>query len=421
MTAQELRETGQKLFREKQYAAAARLLVSAVEASPQDEQVWQELVLGFSWSGEHDKSADFVKQAVRAYPRSDWLWRQLGSELITLDRLEEAGNALQNAKGLNLNAPWLWRYLATLHEKQSDNAKEIEAWENLGELEELDSNELNKLGIAYYKLGNFGKALGLYRRSAAKSPSAAAYFNMGLVYNHAEFSQDADAADACRRALALTPTFQEAINPLEATKQKLLPLAERARSEAGVLVQRDNYFRFYLNPFEVLPIALDGSLDELGDKAIQRATKKLLAEIRLNDGRVEWLEGHAIDESRALALADEICDAKKQRFHRTIFDNHPLLRFLTRGEIEHFLYSDEYFPKEVLELWDHEPEFRGFISKPFARQYNFVLSLAIQGRVLAVVEAMFDGRRWVEQARRDADWMGKRKATERGHHETRLF
>jgi Tfp pilus assembly protein PilF len=65
MTAQELKETGQKLFKEKQYAAAARLLASAVEATPQDEQVWQELVLAYSWSGEHEKAAEFAKQAIR--------------------------------------------------------------------------------------------------------------------------------------------------------------------------------------------------------------------------------------------------------------------------------------------------------------------------------------------------------------------
>ena len=32
----------------------------------------------------------------------------------------------------------------------------------------------------------------------------------------------------------------------------------------------------------------------------------------------------------------------------------------------------------------------------FARQYNFVLTRAIKKPLLPVVEALFDGRRWVE-------------------------
>ena len=264
------------------------------------------------------------------------------------------------------------------------------------------------LGIAYYnsKPPNFAKALEFYRLAATNDPDTAYFFNMGLVFNDAQISQDADAADAFRRALLLNPSYEKAKERLDATKLKLLPLAEQARSEASVLVQPDNYFQFYQNPFEVFPIEFSGALDELDAKAIQRAKKKLFGEIDLNDGRVEWLENHPMDRSRAMALENEIIDEEKRRFHWTIFDNQRLLRFLTRGDIEHFLYSEGYFPKEVLELLDDEPEFRRFISKPFARQYNFILSRAIERRALAVIEVLFDGRRWVEPEDEDICFEG---------------
>lgn len=45
MTAEELKQNGQKLFKYRQFAEAIPLLKSAVEAFPKDETLWQELVM----------------------------------------------------------------------------------------------------------------------------------------------------------------------------------------------------------------------------------------------------------------------------------------------------------------------------------------------------------------------------------------
>ena len=387
------------------------MLKSAAEAFPKDETVRQELVLAAHSSGQYEQAVEFATQGVRQHPRSHWLWRQLGNELTTVDRLDEAEKALENARNINGNDEWLWRYYAALHRKRKNLESEIRALEKLFALGNANSTDLNHLGIAYHNHENFAKAVEFYRRSAAESPDTAPLFNMGLVFSHAEVSQDADAADAYRRALDLNPKYEKAKERLEVTKQKLLPLADRARSEAKAMVQAEDYFQFYQNPFEVFPIEFDGALSDLDAKAIQRAKKKLFGEIELNDGRVEWLENQPVDKSRALALEDELLDDEKRRFHWAVFDNKRLLRFLTRGEIEHFLYSDEYFPKELLELLDEEPEFRRFLSKPFARQYNTVLTRAIEKRAFCVVEALFDGRRWVEPEDEDVCFEGAYKHT----------
>lgn len=406
MTGQEFKEIGQRLFNERQYEAAGRLLARAVESFPSEEQLWQELVLSTSWSGQHDNAVNFAKQAIRLHPRSDFLWRQLGSELISLNNLEEAEKALDNAKTLNPKAPWLWRYLANLHRKRTDHSKEIEAWEKLRELTELDANELCNLGIAYHNQGIYAKAVDFYRLSAAVAPSAAPFFNMGLVFNHPDVSQDADAADAFRRALAVDPKFDKAQERLQITKEKLLPLAERARSEASGLIRPDEFFQFYINPFEVFPIEYTGELAQLDPITIQRAKKRLLAEIDLNDGKVEWLENHVLDKSKALALENELFDEAKRRFHWIVFDNKQLLRFLTRGEVEHFLYSDDHFPKKLLEQLDNEPELLSFLSTAFAKQFNLLLTRAIERHAFAVVEVLFDGRRWVEPPDDDICFQG---------------
>ena len=411
MTPQELKETGHRLFKAHQYAEAIPLLKSATEVFGKDEIVWQELICAASWTEQYEEAVEFAKQAIRQHPRSGWLWMRLGHELTACNRLEEAEKALNNSRSLNANAEWLWRDYVALHKKRKNLEGEIQAWENLHRVGAANSNDLNSLGIAYHNHKNFGKALEFYRLSAATELNAAALFNMGLVFSDPEVSQDADAADAYRRVLALNPDHKRANERLEATRRKLGPLAERAQTavSAAGLVQSDEFFRFYVNPFEALRMEEIEGVDELDVKSIQRAKKRLLQEIDLNDGKVNWLGDYPLDKSRALAMEDELHDETKRAYHLAVFRNKRLMRFLTRGDIGHFLYAEDYFPCEILELLEDEPEFRAFLSKPFAQQYNVVLTRAIEGRLLPLIEVLFDGRRWVEPEDEDVCFEGAYK------------
>ena len=412
MTAQESKETGQRLFKSRQYAEAIPLLKLAAEAFSKDETLWQELVLAAHHCAQYGEAIESAKQAVRQHPRSGWLWRQLGCELTSADRLDEAAKAFDNARSiLGHSDEWLWRYQATLCRKQKNLEGELKALENLHDLDMANATDLNQLGIAYHnsKPPHFAKALEFYRLAATADPDTAYFFNMGLVFSHSEVSQDADAADVYRRALALKPDYESGRKNLAATREKLAPLAAMARRTASGLIQKSEHFQFYLSPFEVLQIAEFENAEVLDVKTIQRAKKRLLQEIELNDGKVSWLDDYALDKSRALALEDEILNESKRHFHLAVFENKPLLRFLTRGDVEHFLYSDDYFPQQSLELLDEEPEFRDFLSKPFANQYNLLLSRAIEQRAIPVIETLFDGRRWVNQEDEDICFAGAYK------------
>jgi tetratricopeptide repeat protein len=391
------------------YAEAIPLFTAAVAECPADHSLWLDLVHAASLAGQPQAAADFCQEGLRHHPQSDWLWRQLGSALTVMDQLDEAENALRNAHSLNSNAVWLWRYFAKLHNKQKNCEKEIEALEVLARLGEADANDINQLGIAYAHLGNNAQAIKFYRYSVALAADPAPLFNMGLAFSHPEVSQDVDAADAYRRALALDPDYDHAQEQLAATKRKLVPLAERARGATRGFVRSDEYFQFYLNPFEALQLDVNEPADELDVKGIQRAKRRLLQEIALNDNKVSWLGDCTLDQSRALALVDELDNEDKRRYHWAVFQNKRLLRFLTHGDIEHFFFADDYFPQETLNLLDEEAAFRSFLSQPFARQYNLVLTRAIERRVLPVIEALFDGRRWVNAEDEDVCFEGAAK------------
>lgn len=380
--------------------------------SRKDESSWISLVVETRDSGQHGKAVELAEQAVREYPRSDWLWRELGGELIEVDRLDEAEQSLQTALRLDPNAAWLWRRFAALYRKREDLEGEIESLETLNSLGVATWHDLNQLGIAPHNHRDLAKALKYYRLSAAREPEAVPWFNLALVYSDPEISQDADAADSCRCALSVAPDYAPARKLLEKTKRKLAPLATQAKAGADGLVEPDEFFDFYISPFEMLQTEDVTFAAGPDAKAIKRAKDRLNAELQLNDGKVSWLDDYSLDKARALAVVDELDDEAKWRYHVAIFRNKPLLNFLTRGGIQHFLYSDDYFPRNTEERLHQEPEFRKFLSKPFARQYNRVLSRAIDQQRLAVVEVLFDGRRWVEPEDTDLCFEGACKRVE---------
>jgi tetratricopeptide (TPR) repeat protein len=324
--------------------------------------------------------------------KTRWIgaYLRLAAEQIGMKGIRKTGDVLAERGGI----------------RAQDLEEEIKSLESKCRTGVATSYDLHELGNAYYNYRDLAKALKYFRLSADAKPIANdwmalallanTWVRLALVYSDSELSQDADAADACRRALALKPDEERAKELLEATKRKLVPLATQALSAASGLVESDEFFDFYISPFEMLQIA-DSTVANGPDlKAIQQAKKRLLHELELNDGKVSWLGDYPLDKARAIAVVDELDDEAKRRYHVAVYRNNHLLNFLTRGDIRHFLYRDDYFPCDTEELLQRELGFRTFLSKPFAKQYNRVVTRAIDDRRLSVVEVLFDGRRWVE-------------------------
>ena len=192
----------------------------------------------------------------------------------------------------------------------------------------------------------------------------------------------------------------------EATTRKLVPLAAKAGAAAAGLLNPDEVMQFYISPFEALQMDGAAAFEELDVKVIQRGKQRLLQELDLNDGKVSWLEDYSLDRSRALNLDEELLDEDRRRYHWAIFQSKHLLRFLTHGAVDHFLYSEDDSPHGALTLFEREPAFRSFLSGPFSRQYNLVLTRSIKRRLLPAIEALFVGRRWVEPNDNEACFEG---------------
>jgi tetratricopeptide (TPR) repeat protein len=396
MTPQQLKDTANKLYKESNFAEAIPFLKSAAEALPKEEALWQQLAYACTITKQHQQAVDYLKQAIRHHPGSGWLWRLLGNQLTATDSLTAAEKALSHAETiLGHNDNWLCRYYVDFYIKQANIPKQIEALERLVALGTANAGDLNNLGIAYFRQKNFGKAIEYYRLSIHNNPTAATLHNLGLVYGENEISQDVDAADAYLQAIAIEPKYQPAELGLQKLALKLIPLSKKAKETIIPLIRPDEAYQYYLNPFEALQIEPGDEDNELDIKIIQRAKKKLLQEIDLNDGKVSWLNDFHLDRSKAINIDEDLHHPTKRLFHYNIFRNTQLLRFLTLGELDHFFYRNDPVIIETLKFLDREPDFRRFISKPFARQYNTILGRAIDKRILPLIEVLFDGRRWV--------------------------
>ena len=426
LTADQFTQAGKELMKAGKFADAVHPLRSAADLNKGKEEIWQDLVVAASAAGQHVEAIDFSKQGLQNHPRSDWLWRKLGAELMAVDRLDEAEKAFLNAENLKPDAPWLWRCRAQLYEKKQETDKQINALEILDEFGEASGEDLNSLGIAHHNQGNFAKALHYYGRSAQILNDPAPRRNMGLVYSHPEVSQDVDAADAYRRLLEVHPDYELAKRSLAAIKKKLISLAESAVPLSEGLLAPNDCFQFYVNPFEALNASVtlfpdptmfaDLTADELyleiDEKLIQRARTLLLSEIKLEEGVVNWMDNAKLDAARVQEVCAELDSEEMKRYHWYVYRNDRLLRFLTRGDIRHFVYEDSCFPTEALELMDEDSGFLEFLSHIFARQFNLVLTRAIDRQLYPVIEALLDGRRWVLPRHEDECFAGAYKRTD---------
>jgi hypothetical protein len=128
----------------------------------------------------------------------------------------------------------------------------------------------------------------------------------------------------------------------------------------------------------------------------------LLKEIELEDGMIAWIPGARFDKSKALAACEELSDEKKREYHWYVFRNKSLLDFLSRGDFEHFLVNEVNSPIETIDLLNKRAEFREWLSGSFAKQFDLVLSKAIDLKNPTLIKGLLAGRRWVAPAFTDA-------------------
>lgn len=121
----------------------------------------------------------------------------------------------------------------------------------------------------------------------------------------------------------------------------------------------------YINPYDLLEITAE-NLSDVDGATINKAKKKLLAELELSDTNTIFHTGAELNKGDCLRAIDDLDNRDKKEFHFFIYQHKHLKEFLTNGKLNFF---GNYQAESIYKL----PEFLDFISQFFAEQYDKML------------------------------------------------
>lgn len=383
------------------YEEALVSALTAVESDTENSSTWWQLGLSRNALGDWENAIAAFEKVTELNPRAENAWAYLGLAWDKVGDSDEAEKAYREALDWNdTNIVALIAMAAILKRRNFASESEYE----LSILEKIENSEVDlayhqsaRLGILHYQHERYYEAIKYWKIANEQVEDLSYIHNIGLAYNTPSISQDADAIDMWRLALDTNPAYQPSLDMIDKVMPRMSLLSQLVKAAGYDLLKVDEFYDIYLNPFELMNFEIDLDLDNLDFKRIKKHKKALLHEIDLEDGVVSWLGGVHIDKSRALNFCDELNSELLKHYHFLVFKDKALLSFLTKGQIDHFLVGTHSSLPLLKEL-DSDPKFREWVGGYFVKQYDRVLSRALDGRNLQIIECLLDGRRWVSQA-----------------------
>ncbi|MFM0002051.1 tetratricopeptide repeat protein [Paraburkholderia dipogonis] len=414
-TTTDVKEYTQKAvaFRADGHLDEAELVAKkAIDLDPDDANAWWQLALTLSAKND-------LVPAIRAFEKVTELashfadgWCELGLAHKKVARLDKAISYFESA--LNVDAEHvrslrLLNIALTEREGKTDSPKRLELLRALQRLDALHAEEHFALAFLLAEHREFLEAAKAYESYTKQYANSAAYYNLGLICRN--LGRDADAIDAYRIALEMDSADAATQNNIKTLLPKLLALREKVLAQGQPYLKQTDWYKHYINPFALLNV--DNALELYENpKALQKAKQALFREIDLEDGKVEWMPGLNIDKSSAMAILEPLNDAVQWDVHQAVLENNSLCEFLMRGHLSHFLAVENPLDKAAMPHMVEGPVLE-VVSSSFARQYDAVLTKAIERGDAEVVECLFDGRRWVLPEDEERCIEGARRAVDR--------
>ena len=419
LTADDLVAKARDQRQRKRYEEALVSAIAAVRMDPESADGWWQVALNRLSLGDPENALEALEQVTSLAPDFVPGWAKYGETAQATGATADACDAFREVLEREEDHVIALNGLTKIYQARNESSEkdlEIQLLSKLDELDEIESHQLNRLGTLHYEKSHFLEAIKYWNRDAKNNDSPSSLFNLGLAYNSAEVTQDADAIDHWRLVLERKPDFERAQERIDAVLPRLLELARAARECGDTILPESQWYGSYLNPYQLLNSQTleHWSPDEpLDVKTVQRQKKRMLQELELEDGVLDWLPGLRLDKSRALAVCEDLNDERIADFHLSVFRNPNLHAFLTRGCHEHFLVDEQESPLEIMQQFEYEPDFHEWLSHRFAKQFDLVFSTAIHNKALPIAEALLDGRRWVSPQYMDKCFELSRRCVDR--------
>ena len=417
-------EKSEEQYRRGRYQESLVSAEAAISLNPEETNAWWFFALNHEALGNLDEAIEALDTVTDLSPGFANGWARYGAVLQALNAEKNdtyslhmsAQEAYERAIEINDSHTSTLAALSGIYQENASEQpdeidKEIYALTRLDSVQNwLTSRQLNRLGTLHYNNKSFFDAIKYWQRDTQQGSGPASLFNLGLVYAHTEVAQGADAIDIWRLVNQRYPEYVRAYTEIERRLPRLSALSQKARSTGKTVLDSDQWYQHYINPFELLDYKENLDPDDIDIKKIQKSRKSLLREIELEDGKVSWMGALEIDRSKAIGLCDELHNEEKLQFHSHVFNNKPLLEFLSRGEHQHFSVDGKWSPLETVNyLNDDGGSFKELLFKPFTKQFEMVFTQAIDDKNIAVLELLLDGRRWIPDPNSDVLFESARK------------
>lgn len=396
--SQESKALAKKAAALKKEGSLEEALIAARAGVGDDDdciEAWYQVALISEELKKTQLALDAFEKVVELNDEFAYGWSRYGKLLLKSNRAEEALDAFETALIWDETEQGALLGLISIYGSDSelkDKDKQFEILKKFDDHYKLKtSNNLNILGNGYLQRENYIEAINCYKKCLRESDFPYARHNMAIAY--ACIYEHLNAVDILEENKALYPDYEPTLTNL-ATYTEIINKNKNSLSQDNYqLIDKKEFYDLYINPFQLLEADRDADLDDFDIKTIQKLKKNLLQEIELEDGLLPWMGEINFDKSKIISYLEDLNDEQLKEYHWRVFKDESLLNFLSKGEINFFteLPSQELIDIRI-EIRDDE-NFATWIGEYFTKQYDKLLSIAIQKNKSNLVKVLLSGRR----------------------------
>ncbi|RMH12058.1 MAG: tetratricopeptide repeat protein, partial [Gammaproteobacteria bacterium] len=200
-----------ELYIRQHHAASAQACLEQCcqVCAPVPHTVYKKLADLAEQAGQLEKAVSLYQKAIQISPRNGQLWNNLGNLYAKRGLNDEAISALGKALEYSPDEGKIFANYGNLLIRFGRHQEAIQAYQQGLELDPDNSGILNNLANTLREVGQMDQAISVYKRAIALDPdNADSYANLGNVYR--EQGNMDQAETAYRKAILLKPDFNEA-------------------------------------------------------------------------------------------------------------------------------------------------------------------------------------------------------------------
>jgi tetratricopeptide (TPR) repeat protein len=262
------------LIYEGLYKEAQAQARRATEINPLYDMAWANLGRAHQKQGNYDEGLKAINQAIKLNPKSFQHQMFLGNFFQHFREYDAAIEAYAKAADLKPDSPMAWNNVGTIYLQTGKPENAIEAFTKCLEITDWAATRTN-LGIAYYMMGEYEKAIPHYQRATEIEPGVASYWgNLGEAMRI--LGREPEAVDAFQHAVELAEAKVE-LTPLDPQSRRRLALwCARARDLECAHEQAQYAYELQPESAEILLMnAVTCSLQGNVDQALEWLEKSI--------------------------------------------------------------------------------------------------------------------------------------------------